>query len=454
MTQTPTASRLCQLLASCFLLGCIALGVLPARADEGADWKAFNLVDNGLNQKAAQPENAVAAWQQFLESKPGAVVGSMALFRIAELQRAQKKFVEAVATSDQAAVLYPGEAATVLVLPGKAATLRESGQPARAFALFEDNWALMTKASRSGNAQVAMHNSLALKEIVKAATEVYGIETSADKKATVLKQRQEMLQRILVEMPLYLDDRKQGASGYFEGWMQAALLDALNSGDAEDRKSMLGWARFYYMTCPFEPKVIERAGAALTKAWIANDDFAAVNAFARAQEEPDAAAIPTATSAQAMTSQAKVKSQDEPKSKETKAKESAVPPAINPLQRITLAPLSASSARFVRERLAALRDRLDFDRDRVREIIDLDLVQAAFAASGAARTAAEKAALRDAMEQAKLLLADKPDDAEGVSQICRVFKAADGSTRRANAFLAYLNGKGRNPIFDFFKEMT
>ena len=47
----------------------------------------------------------------------------------------------------------------------------------------------------------------------------------------------------------------------------------------------------------------------------------------------------------------------------------------------------------------------------------------------------------------------RPDDALGMEQVCRVLKAADGSTRRANAFIAHLNGTGENPLPAFTKEM-
>ncbi len=35
---------------------------------------------------------------------------------------------------------------------------------------------------------------------------------------------------------------------------------------------------------------------------------------------------------------------------------------------------------------------------------------------------------------------------------CRVFKAADLNTMRANAFLSYLEGNAPNPMKDFFTE--
>ena len=60
--------------------------------------------------------------------------------------------------------------------------------------------------------------------------------------------------------------------------------------------------------------------------------------------------------------------------------------------------------------------------------------------------------LHEAMTQAKRLLIDNPTAPEGAQQICRVFKAADLNTIRANAFIAYLGGEGTNPMTAFFKE--
>jgi hypothetical protein len=57
-----------------------------------------------------------------------------------------------------------------------------------------------------------------------------------------------------------------------------------------------------------------------------------------------------------------------------------------------------------------------------------------------------------AMDEARRLMKDDPTKAEGALQICRVFKAADLSTLRANQFLLYLDGKADNPLPGFLKE--
>ncbi len=117
------------------------------------------------------------------------------------------------------------------------------------------------------------------------------------------------------------------------------------------------------------------------------------------------------------------------------------------------------NAKFLLERVSYLSGLPGYDRWRSNELVGLYLVQAALASGGkveggkAVRTDAEKASLSAAMDNAKKLMGERPEDALGMEQVCRVFKAADGGTRRANAFIAYLNGTGENPLPAFFDEM-
>ena len=59
--------------------------------------------------------------------------------------------------------------------------------------------------------------------------------------------------------------------------------------------------------------------------------------------------------------------------------------------------------------------------------------------------------LRPAMEEARTLLVKRPSAPEGVQQIARVFKAADMNLARANQFIAYLDGKGEDPLPAFME---
>ena len=56
------------------------------------------------------------------------------------------------------------------------------------------------------------------------------------------------------------------------------------------------------------------------------------------------------------------------------------------------------------------------------------------------------------MEEARHLLVKRPTAPEGVQQIARVFKASDMNLARANQFVAYLDGKGEDPLAAFMAE--
>ena len=60
---------------------------------------------------------------------------------------------------------------------------------------------------------------------------------------------------------------------------------------------------------------------------------------------------------------------------------------------------------------------------------------------------------RRAMLEARGMMLNRPDSPEGVEQVARVFKAADGKLVRANAFVAWVKApEGPNPILAFLRE--
>ena len=60
---------------------------------------------------------------------------------------------------------------------------------------------------------------------------------------------------------------------------------------------------------------------------------------------------------------------------------------------------------------------------------------------------------RRAMLEARGMMLNRPDAPEGVEQVARVFKAADGKLVRANAFVAWVKApEGPNPILAFLRE--
>ena len=64
----------------------------------------------------------------------------------------------------------------------------------------------------------------------------------------------------------------------------------------------------------------------------------------------------------------------------------------------------------------------------------------------------DKASLGRAMSLARRLMSEKLESPAGAREVCRVFKAADSDSVRANAFVDYLQGKGDNPLPAFSKE--
>lgn len=394
-----------------------------ARADEGADWRAMQAMEKTLPKAERDAEAHIAGYRQFLTaSKPGVIVGCTALYHIADAQREQKKYDEAIATCRQGFDGYPNDPATVIVLAPMLRALRDSGKGAQVAQAPATYWPLLVAASRSGHPVSLAHASVSLREMAGAQGDfIADAKAGAEEREAMKSQRVLMLQRALLEMPAYLDDRTQG---YYAGWMQDALIDALGS-EAKTRKDMLGWAKVFFMTSLFEAKAIERATSGLSKAWAANDNFAAVRAFAKAQDEPKAGEAPV----------------------------------TNPVARIPAPAVMPENAKFLGERVAYLSGLPGYDRWRSSELVGLYLVQAAISSSGKVeggktqRTEEEKAALSAAMDNAKKLMGERPEDPLGMEQVCRVFKAVDGGTRRANAFIAYLNGTGENPLPVFADEM-
>lgn len=176
---------------------------------------------------------------------------------------------------------------------------------------------------------------------------------------------------------------------------------------ARQTDEALSWAKYVYMQADFSERDIENSTKALTSAWATKGDLVAIRDFGAAQ-----AASPAAT----------------------------FPDPINPLAKIALPPLVASNQEALRAMIEPMAKSRNPNRQH--HLISLYI------------------ALGDwvgAMETARELWRADPRSAKGAAEVCRVFKAADLSTARANHFLAYLaylegNGVGANPIDAFLQE--
>ena len=289
----------------------------------------------------------------------------------------------------------PAKPVEIMYVSAQAATLLAQNKAAAAQKLLQDNFALVQAAAKSGHPHLATFASRALETLCDAQDAVRPAGVKPDDNI-------ELLQTSLHALPAFLDPNQQRASDWREGWMYERLIGLLSKAGRTDEA--LRWGRLYFAEVAFDNDAIGRAIKPLSGVWARSGDLAKVRAFANAQTAQEADA-----------------------------------PA-NPLREVTLPPLSEKDgASAVATELAALLEAQGArpERERVRRIITLQIGLGQW-------NAAMNAALDLMVEDATL-----PD---GPQQVARVFKAKDASLVRANAFLAYLEGKGDNPIPAFLAE--
>ena len=207
-----------------------------------------------------------------------------------------------------------------------------------------------------------------------------------------------MLTKALGQIPALWDDKAQGQGGWRNGWMYASLVPKLIKANRSDEA--LQWAKMHYALCSFDAKCLERATKSLGQVWADKEAYQELRTFNQMQEGTADAA------------------------------------AKNPLLNVKL---PAIEDKLMPEHIARTKNATQgaYKRDIVPEQIGVLLYKGDYAG---------------AMEEARRLMKDDPQKAEGALQICRVFKVADLSTLRANQFLLYLEGKADNPLPAFLKE--
>jgi len=357
-----------------------------ARADEGADWKAFNTFEAQMaDTRAAQPEKAVEAYRAWFVARPllHPMVLATVLSRVIEMDldgvRDAGRALEVAQWSEQRwQNAPPAQPVQVVTLEGHARALLALDRAPEAEKLVQDRWAGVKAAAYSRHPYLVMYASRTLQQL-SAALEKQG------KRAA----RAALLQQVLVEMPVFLDDRAQGSDGWKNGWMWDAVNEDLIAAKQPDQA--LAWARLQFVCCAFDKDAIARATRNLGRAWVAGENLPTVQAFAAAQDDAS---------------------------------------KLNPLAKIPLPALDASALRAQSKRL---RPGDATPAEAAPEVIGLLL------ATGQAR---------EAMAEAQALVKAAPENPESAQQVCRVFKGADGSVRRANAFIAYLQGKGPDPSLE------
>lgn len=390
-------------------VGLISTLPLPASAqtahnadtggDEGQDWQAVQAVEAKFRaDKVEDPKTQIAAWQKLLKERPkiSPVMGCVVRRNIAELQRWPLKDLAAVkVTTDEALALYPGHPALSLVLEVQAHGLNDAGKFREVQELLDPQLPILFASGQHGHPYLMLTTSMSFHHLDDAMSRA---GEGIDQKIR-LNQRIVLLQRALWEMPVYFDDTHQGAGGWENGWIFERLVDALI--EAERAPEALSYARLYFSACDFDKSSVERATRALGRAFAANDDFVALRAFNTAQQDEKVA---------------------------------------NSLANVKLPTIPKESAKIVAQRGEALIKKLasrSLDEGGIREIVGLFVAQERY---------------KEAMDAARSLLREQPDSPAGARQVCRVFKAADASTRRSNHFLSYLNGQGKNPLTAFYEQ--
>lgn len=384
------------------LLSIAIINSLPlnstVRADtvgnEGDDWAALHALEK---RNATQADAALRA-KSFLDfyrarSKMHANIGAATLLRAGDLYLNDlKQPEEAIKIFDGALNLFGTQPSAVLLLEAKARALLQLKRPQEVAALLQPQLPLLLRAGQGGDSYHIQMSAAALRYLTT--------PEGADDTQTIA-----LLQRWLRQAPVYLEDRAQGGGGWHNGWMYERLIDTLIKAKRHDEA--LAWAKRYFQLCAFDKKSIESATTALGRVWAARDDLGALNTFLKAQQE---AAAP------------------------------------NPLRDVPLPVLDAETRAAYIERIALLNNRIaqgwsDNDGRASRELMNILIAQG------------DKASLSAAFEVAKNLLKNRPDRPEGAQEMCRLFKAIDLHSLRANAFIAYLDGQGQSPLPALLQEL-
>jgi hypothetical protein len=403
---------------------------------EWEDWPRLQEFEKSIaDLKKAEPQAALLKYREFFAAHPRLhpISGSTLFSSMADLQRnGLKKPEEALDSYNRGLQLYQESPAVVILLAGKAKTLREMGKHQEAAALADEWWSQIREAGRSGHPhflivapQVLWEVTLALEAQVPGAGDKSaerGEPGERDEQAGVVVKAGEatshaarvqwiaLLQKSLLEMPVFLDDRKQGVGEWFQGWMFRHLLAGLiQEGRAEEA---LQWGKLYWMTCSYDEKALANATRFLGRAWTALDKDVDVLTFVQAQS--------AAAGSDAQKN--------------------------NPLLKVKLPAPNAEAGEYLHRRWQQLAPTVTTkspDVEKARELISLALVAGAMGRAEA---------MPQAMTTAQAVMNARPGSLDGAREVARVFKAIDLNTVRANAVVAYVNGKGSNPVPAFFKE--
>ena len=392
--------RSCAIGASLFCALPLACGV--ARADEGDDWAAVNKLRAQIGDETfrKEPAKAVAQLEEFNATHAlDPILAADLTVQAAQITRDQlNKPDEAMKLLDAGlASVKPdaGRPVEIMYIAAQGATLLTQNKAADAQKLLKDNFKLIEAAAKSGHPHLATFASRAIEHLCDAQDAVRPVGAKPNDNI-------ELLEYAMRELPAFIDPNQQRAADWREGWMYERLIGLLAKQGRADEA--LQWGRLYFGEVAFEEAAIQRAIKPLSGVWARTGDLAKVRAFANAQTAADAAA-------------------------------KDAPP--NPLQSVTMPEFGDKSAVAVLLKQLQAEQTANWQRERVARAVTLQIALADW--SGA-------------MNNALDLLVEDATLPDGPQQVARVFKAHDGSLVRANAFLAYLDGKADNPVPTFLAQ--
>ena len=356
--------------------------ILTAPAAGAVPWQAVEDLDKRVAPlREKDPKAALAELKRFAQENPDAdpwIDVLVARWEVNLLTGSLNDNAAALALCDEMVKKHDKVPAGMSPIADKARLLVATAKPAEAEALIEKYWDLVPVTHRDySNAALVYYCDAAQAE-------------AKPEKAVA------MLQKALVQVPVFLDEGAQSP----QGWMYDRLVKALIAADKAvtapaAMDEALSWAKLRFIECAFDAAAIERSTRALIGVWTAKElSQRTANAFAEAQKDPE---------------------------------------KPNPLAAVKLPALDA-------EALKALEVRTYGENG----------PQALHGRVGVRILAG---ALREAMVEARQALIDDPESPAGTQEICRILKAADCGVRRANAFIEFVKGgAGENPLEGFFKE--
>ena len=377
------------------LLTCASFAQPPKPVVPGVgldDWGAFNQLEAQLKETNAEPQVVIEQYQKLYESRPKmqALIAIKLTVYVSDAHKKLGNNDKILEIDDWGIKQYNDAPEVVWLLEHKAGALNAQKKYEETTKLIEENWFSIVRGGQSGEDWLVMYAATAVRHAVDA----YEALAQPDKEIPLLL-------KAINYIPALWDDTEQGQGDWRDGWIYNVLIPQLIKEKRTDEA--LSWAKFHYVTASFDKDALARATTSLGRVWGEKEEYPKIRVFSQLQEPmPDAA-------------------------------------LKNPLIGVKLPTLDD---KIWRENLARTSINLDVtqrsvDRSKAKESIAVLMVKSDFAG---------------AMKIAQRLFKDAPDKPDGALQICRVFKGADLSVRRANIFLSYLEGQAVDPIPAFMKE--